>query len=188
MLDSNGVMPRTALNVAPPSRTRRVTWATIACATFAVGASAQTGIDNQSPRNSFPDAGAPRVIERVPIFFPPNPPPLGRVVARGAAAGPRYPAPSELAVDVSEFFYPALGTRLATKTLPEKLRVQLDAYHAAKLALQNELRAELDRLRSAEPDARAAGLAALLQRQTPKIAALDKTAEQLRRDLITGDY
>ena len=119
--------------------------------------------------------------------FPPNPPPLGRPVARGLPPGGRYPAPPELAAYVSEFFYPALGTRLVTKNLSAKQRSQLDAYRAAKLALQNELRTELDRLRPAEPAARLNALTALARLQTPKIIELEKTAEQVRRDLVTGD-
>src|SRR5690606_21252803 len=79
--------------------------------------------------------GMPRVVDRLPVFFPPNPPPLGRNVARGVPPGGRYPAPPELAEYVSDFFYPALGTRLATGQLPDRLREQLDAYRAAKAAL-----------------------------------------------------
>ena len=155
----------------------------------AIPARAQTGFDPSLPRTAdrgFPEA-PPRVIDRLPVFFPPNPPPLGRPPARGMPPGGRYPAPPELAAYVSEFFYPALGTRIVTKTLSAKQRTQLDAYRAAKLALQNELRTELDRLRPAEPAARLDALTALSQRQTPKVIELEKTAEQLRRDLVTGD-
>jgi hypothetical protein len=82
---------------------------------------------------SFPDV-MPRIVERLPVFFPPNPPPLDRPVPRGMPAGGRHPPPPELAEHVSEFYYPALGTRLATRGLNEKLRARLDAYRAAKLA------------------------------------------------------
>src|SRR5687768_1459840 len=150
----------------------------------------QTAMDPSSSRSgggmSFPDA-MPRPIERVPVFFPPNPPPLGRPVQRGLPPGGRFPAPPELAQYVSEFFYPPLGTRLATKGLSDKLRTRLDAYRAAKLGLQNELRAELERLRGADPADRLETLNALARRQNPKIAELEKTAEQLRRDLVTGE-
>lgn len=152
-------------------------------------AAAQTGFDPSLPRTAdrgFPDS-PPRVIDRLPVFFPPNPPPLGRPAARGLPPGGRYPAPPELAAYVSEFFYPALGTRLVTKNLSTKQRTQLDEYRAAKLALQNELRTELDRLRPAEPAARLEALTALSRRQTPKVIELEKTGEQLRRDLVTGD-
>ena len=137
-------------------------------------------------RVPFPDT-TPRIMERVPIFFPPNPPPLDRPAPRGVPPGGRYPAPPELAAYVNEFFYPPLGTRLATRKLNDKLRARLDAYRAAKLALQNELRAELDRLRAAEPEARIEALSALARRQNPKLAKLENTAEQLRRDLVSGE-
>jgi hypothetical protein len=99
----------------------------------------------------------------------------------------RYPAPPELAHHVSEFFYPALGTRLATRGLNDKLRARLDAYRAAKLALQNELRSELERLHGTEPAARLESLAVLSRRQHARIVELEKTAEQLRRELVTGE-
>lgn len=154
-------------------------------------ARAQMPVDPTFPRTSgdrgsFSD-GAPRVIERLPVFFPPNPPPLGRSVARGVPGAGRYQAPAELAHYVSEFFYPALGTRLATRNFNDKLRGQLEAYRAAKLALQAELRSGIDELRGAEPAVRLEGLVMLSRRQTPKIIELEKTAEQLRRTFITSE-
>ncbi len=131
---------------------------------------------------------APRPVELAPVFFPPLPPPLDRPVARGSAQGTRFHAPPELAAHVSDYFYPALGTRLVTRTLTEKLKARLEAYKAERLKLANELRAEIERLRTADPAERAPALAALSRRQTPRIAELEKTAEQLRRDLITSDF
>lgn len=151
---------------------------------------AQTGFDPSFPRNTvdrgFPDL-PPRTVDRVPVYFPPNPPPLGRPAARGVPPGGRFPAPPELAAYVGDFFYPALGTRLVTQSLSQKQRSQLDAYRAAKVALQNEIRAELEKVRNAEPAARLEALTAFSRRQTPKIIELEKTAEQIRRDLVTGD-
>lgn len=151
----------------------------------AVGVSGQHGTDMPASRPSFSESSRP--IERLPVFFPPYPPPLGRIVARGAAAGAQLPAPPELAAYVSEFFYPALGSRLATRSLSERLRAQLDAFRAAKLALQDELRAELARIKALEPAERTGALAAFSRRQTPKIVQLEKHAEQLRRDLVSSD-
>lgn len=128
-----------------------------------------------------------RMADRVPIFFPPSPPPLGRALPRSQTQSDRLAAPPELAIYVNEPFYPQLGTRLATKSLPEKLRTQLDGYMAAKRKLQGELRDELDRLRSLAPDAREAALAALARRQAAPLAALEASAEQLRRDLTASD-
>ena len=120
------------------------------------------------------------------LFFPPNPPPLGRSIGR-APAGGRGVAPPELAAYVSEFFYPPLASRLVTKTLNDRLRGRLDRYREAKLALQRELREQIDRVRSADPETRTSELAAFARRQTPRIVELEKTAEQLRRDLITSE-
>ena len=138
----------------------------------------------RSSRNQ-PDMGALR-LEPLPIFFPPSPPPLGRPFARASTAG-RNAAPPELAAYVNEPFYPVLSTRIVTKTLTEKQRAQLERYRVAKLALQQELRDELGRVRSLEPAPRAAELAAFARRQTPKIVELENTAEQLRRDLLNAD-
>jgi hypothetical protein len=138
-------------------------------------------------RTNFPDSQpSQRAFEPLPLFFPPNPPPLGRAIGRAPSPG-RNVAPPELASYVNELFYPPLGTRLATKTLGEKLRGALERYRAAKVALQNELRAELDRVRPLDPETREQELAAFARRQTPKIVELEKNAEQFRRDLINSD-
>ncbi|HVS54494.1 MAG TPA: hypothetical protein VHD62_19215 [Opitutaceae bacterium] len=126
--------------------------------------------------------------EPKPIFFPPFPPPLDRAVVRSVtpAAG-RLTASDELKAFVGDVFYPQLGTRLAAGELDAKLRARLDAYHAEKLALQNELRTELDRQRDAAPSARRDALIALARRQAPRLATLEKNAEELRRDLRVNE-
>ncbi len=160
----------------------------VALAGLTAAASGQTGGES-FPRSTMSEGmPAPRPVELVPIFFPPTPPPLDRPVGRGVAQSSRFPPPPELGQYVSDLFYPALGTRLATRTLSAKQRTQLDAYRAAKLALQNELRTELDRIRTLDPEARPEALAALSRRQTPQIVELENTAEQLRRTLITADF
>lgn len=128
-------------------------------------------------------------VQPVMIYYPPSPPPLGQSIALAPfSSGPsRNAAPPELADFVNECFYPQLGSRLAAGPLAEKSRTRLDHYRAAKRTLQDELRAEFDRLRDAEPEARAAALDALARRQAPRIAALEAEAEQLRRDLGSGD-
>ena len=136
------------------------------------------------------DAGGQAFVrqEPLPIFFPPNPPPLGRAIARSPGPpGGRFPPPPELAGFTSDPFYPQLSTRLYTKSLSAKLRAQLDRYHDAKVALQAELRGELDVLRDAEPAARQTALAALAKKQASRLADLEKSAEDLRRDLINSD-
>jgi chorismate mutase len=142
-----------------------------------------------SPRSTLPDS-RPMSLPRAPVFFPPQPPPLGRIIPRGPALGDsRLPSPpAEVSAYVNEPFYPALASRLHHETLKEPLRRQLEAYRATKLALLRELRSELTRLQEAEPSARREGLAALASRQGPRLAQLEADAEELRRTLQKGDY
>src|ERR1041385_7412706 len=95
---------------------------------FAPGVRAQMSGDYGMPRSSFPDDYSGMRFERLPIFFPPNPPPLGQSILRHPPADSRFPAPPELSGYVSDFFYPALGTRLRTKSLNDKLRARLEQY------------------------------------------------------------
>ena len=130
----------------------------------------------------------PRSTELAPVFFPPIPPPLGRLVSRlSPPAVGRFTPHPDLGPYINEPFYAPLSTRLARENLTDKLREKLAAYHAAKTALQAELHAELDRVRAAEPAARRTALDALARRQTTRIAELEQTAEELRGELITGD-
>ncbi|MSU72513.1 MAG: hypothetical protein EXS43_09250 [Opitutus sp.] len=133
-----------------------------------------------TPRSAIADRGPPpsNLPEPVTVFFPPPPPPHGRTIVRNPAR-----APAELAAHVNELFYPALATRLDTGNLRDGLRTRLDQHRATKLALQHELRAELNRLRDAKPATRLAELTTLNRRQTPKLVELEAAAEQLRRDL-----
>jgi hypothetical protein len=148
---------------------------------------AATGQPGLAQGSDFPSMGdSPRRAERVPIFFPPIPPALDRPIGRVVVLPSRLSAPDELAPFVNEPFYPPLSTRLATKSLNEKLRRQLEQYRAAKVALQGELRAALAQVRDADPPARRQALETLARVQTPKIAQLEAAAEQLRQDLIVG--
>lgn len=136
----------------------------------------------------FPSADFQQSVPQ-PVFFPPNPPPLGRSLPAGAPAAPsgRFAAPAELAGFVNETFYPQLAARLVSGTLTPRLRAQVDRYRAEKLALQNELRAEIDRLRPQPPAERISAFAALAAKQAARLAALEADAETLRRDLHIGD-
>lgn len=157
---------------------------------FAVGSIAWAQTDpNFGGRERGSSTGGTEFVQQypLPIFFPPSPPPLGRAIARNASPAGRIGTPTELSTFVSELFYPSLGTRLHTRTLSVKLRAQLDRYREAKAALQGELRAELELHRDAEPAARTGALAALAQRQAARLAELEKSAEDLRRDLINGE-
>jgi hypothetical protein len=129
-------------------------------------------------------------VDRVPIFFPPYVPPLGRPVVHSTSApiGGAFPAPPQMAAYVNEIFYPPLATRFAIEALSPKLLHEIEEYRIAKIGLQSELRTELSRLLAlADPTARDAGLSDFSRRQTPKIAELEKTAEHLRRSLMSSE-
>lgn len=153
----------------------------------AARAQSDIGGSGRSSGNEFPNLEAPQRARPITLYFPPSPPPLGQPIPAVIAGSPRNSAPAGLADFVSDVFYPPLGVRLATRTLSEKQRARLDRYRAEKLALQQELRTELERLRDAEPGARERDLAALARRQAPRLAALEQTAEELRRDFTQGD-
>jgi hypothetical protein len=126
--------------------------------------------------------------QRVPIFFPPMPPPMDLPVAYGVTPPGRLAAPAELAMFVHEPFYAPLSTHLFANTLKPRLRQALGEYHANKSTLQQELRAELAKHRDAEPASRLQALQAFARMQTPKIEELEQTAEKLRRSLVTVPY
>lgn len=155
--------------------------ALIACGTFVTSASALAQVDPFGGR-SLDGSGIPRPTP-VAICFPPAPPPLGRPIPRTLNAPGRTAAPEELAPFINEPFYPQLSTRLLTRSLTNEQRQQLESYQKSKRAAQAELRAELERLRDAEPAARRDALAAFARRQTPGLIELEKTAEKLRADL-----
>ena len=178
--------------MTPPSAATahrlRILSAVAACLTV-TAASGQSSSDGSfsRERTDFPTMNVP-VARPIMIFFPPNPPPLGQgIPVTTSTSQGRSAAPPTLADHVNECYYPQLSTRLATRSLPEKLRARLERYRADKAALQGELRAELDRVRDAEAETRATELAALARKQAPRLAALENTAEELRRDLTLGE-
>jgi hypothetical protein len=134
-----------------------------------------------------PPAGATSTNDdRLPVFFPPIPPPLG------APTPPQQPvelslvAPPELAAYINEPFFAPLSTRLARRNLTDQLRQRLDSYRANKTALQTELRAKLAALKDADAATRQRDLEAFAPQQTPRIVALEKAADQLRGDFLQG--
>lgn len=146
--------------------------------------------DFSRDRSTQSDLPPPPPLQPVPIFFPPTPPPFGRLVSRlsSSATGQTFAPPPELVHYVTEPFYPALSTRLARNDLGDKHRQKLDVYRASRDAMLDELQTELARIRDAAPAERYTALASLAQRQTPRLAELEATAEQLRNDLIKGEY
>lgn len=131
--------------------------------------------------------GGEFIDERVPVFFPPTPPPLGRALPRSNPPAGRLAAPPEMAAYVNEPFYPALATRLALKRLPDRLKARVEEYRRAKVALLAELRAGLEKAQALAPAERAAALATLAGRQSVALRTLEETAEALRRDLGSSE-
>lgn len=126
-------------------------------------------------------------VTPLPVFFPPNPPPLGRAIARAPAQPGRLTAPVQLKSFVNEPFYPQLGSRLYQNNLSEKLAARVDAYRANKASLRHDLTAELERVRDQPAPDRATALTAFAGKQAPALATLETTAEELRRDLYSSD-
>jgi hypothetical protein len=122
------------------------------------------------------------------VYFPPAAPRLGAHVDLPSMFEARKPAPPELAPFINEPFYAPLSTRLAQNMLNAKQRQRLDAYLAAKLRLQNELRSHLAELTGADLAERQREYAALARTEDPEIDALEQTAQQLRVDLIHGEF
>lgn len=123
-------------------------------------------------------------------FFPPGPPTLGSPVPnqKGTSRhqGKALDAPEDLASEVGENFYPALGTRLWEDKLPSTLAQRLQKHRATRAALVHELLDELTTADLAEPAVREKHLREFAARQTPRIAAWEEEAEELRADLVGG--
>ncbi|MBI5382573.1 MAG: hypothetical protein HZA31_11790 [Opitutae bacterium] len=122
--------------------------------------------------------------ERLPVFFPPTPPPLGTPVPPQQPSNLRLVAPTELALYVNEPFYAPLSTRLVGRNLEDRLRQRLDGYRASKSSLQAELRAKIESLKSADAATRQRELEAFALLQTPHLVELEKSADQFRTDLL----
>lgn len=118
-------------------------------------------------------------------FLPPLPPPLhGEIPLFGSLIIKGPPAPPALAPHAYDLFYPALGSWLVAGELPRPLQQRLDAYQQAKQYLQEELRLSLQELKDGPAAERDRRLAVLGESQAPRLAALEQTAEALRRDLL----
>lgn len=122
--------------------------------------------------------------DRLPIFFPPTPPPLDTPAPAQALGEPGLVPPGELATYIADPFYAPLSTRLAQGNLPDPLRRRLDAYQAEKTRLLAQLHAKLAALSSAAAGAKEGALVAFAREQAPNLAALEATAERLRTDLL----
>lgn len=175
--------------IAPPHRLRRLHRLAAVLAVLS-GAAGLLRAQFESSAPTLPDrerAPLPTTAP-LPIFFPPNLPPLDRPLSRltSVSSGLTLSAPAELALYPTESFYAPLSTRLAGHPLDERKRERLLAYRTARDALIDELRMELTRTQEAGPAQRRTALAALAQRDAPRLAELEAAEERLRDDLIVG--
>jgi hypothetical protein len=126
----------------------------------------------------------------LPVFFPPEPPPLDLATSRAASSryGGLRAASSELSAYVCEPFYSVLAARLDRDELSSARRDSLHRYHDEKSLLQHNLRTELAYILQQPPAARDQLLAALARQQDPAIHALEQRAEDIRSDLFKSSY
>lgn len=132
------------------------------------------------------DSFVPRAT-RAPIYFPPFPPALDQVVNRHVPVATNLAAPPELAEFTSEIFYPQLSSHFAARTLNPRMTRAIADYRAARRALATELQQLLTATRDEEPATRRPKLQALARQQAARLTALEKSAEQLRAELIPAD-
>lgn len=126
--------------------------------------------------------------QRLPIFYPPNPPPLGRPVSRTPASPDgRATPPPELAPFTSDIFYPVLGSRYHLRQLKDTHRAQLETYDLARTKLLRALRDEIVRVNDLDAAARLEALSKFAVLQAPHLKQLEADAEKLRRDLLLRD-
>ena len=157
-------------------------WLALAWSTFGTLAAQ---VDLPSASLAAPPAAPP--VRHV-AYFPPDPPPLGAPLPVANAGGdPAATAPARLGAFVNEPFYALLGTRLARHDLSPEQQRHIAAYRDAKTALQTELHAHLDALKDADAPTRLRALESFALEQTPRIAELEKDADQLRELLRQGE-
>jgi len=199
-----------AIAAIPGSRTRRCLALAVIGAGLGISATGQTQTRPNAPTNlpGNDDAGRAGQYNRgfdsdpglnstyrefdrpvpLPIYFPPVAPRLQTHVDPPSIFEARKPAPAEIAPFVNEPFYAPLASRLAGDVLSRRQRQRLDAYLAAKLRLQNELRTHLAELATADSATRQREYAALAATENPQIDELERAAQQLRVDLINGEF
>ncbi|HEY1763607.1 MAG TPA: hypothetical protein VGF85_01710 [Opitutaceae bacterium] len=117
------------------------------------------------------------------IFYPPMPPPLESEVPVVAPLESGPPAAPELSAFIGDTFYPFMGVRLAYGELSHSMRASILGYRTSKVALQNEIRAQILALKDSGPAERASKLAALAAAEQPRISDLAKREETIRSDL-----
>lgn len=125
----------------------------------------------------------------VPLFVPPSIPRLeAPIPTPDTSRDTRRRAPAAMADFINEPFYAPVAARAANEDLSAKQQQRLDAYLAAKLGQQHELRNKLDALRNTDALTRQRELTAFAAEQTPRLVALEAEAESIREALIKGEF
>lgn len=122
-------------------------------------------------------------------FFPPTPPPLGEPYVKNrtkSASLSRSSIPLALSDYVNEPFYAPLSPFLYEEDVSKRRQKMLDDYREAKLALTAELHVKLEALQNVDAAARETQLEEFSREQTPRIAAVEKMAYDIREDLTHG--
>lgn len=123
------------------------------------------------------------------IMFPPDPVILGQTLPKppmGVRSSNSTLA--QMRPYLSENFYPALSAFIHDESLSTKRLEKITSYRGAKQKLITELRNELNAIHQADPAARPAMYQALAARQEPQIAELEKSADEIRKDLVGGSW
>lgn len=156
-----------------------------------IGSYDAAGYPREILRGASPDRGpfdpATRRVQTVPVYFPPNPPPLGVQFLEGGVPQ-EMGTPAELASYVTEHFYVPLGVRLRLGLFSSRRRTQLDQFRNMRASLLQELREALFALEARPAGVRRSELETLAQRQAPRLADLEQAAEDLRRNFIDRDW
>lgn len=139
--------------------------------------------DERRRRRSLADFDSP--VPR-PIYFPPNPPPLGVLIIPSTKSDADDPPPEELKLYVGELFYPALSTRLEERELKDEHRDLLDDYRLRKNALVAELQDHVYPQLKLDVDTAQREIESFARYQTPRVVELEAMAERLRAEIPAG--
>jgi hypothetical protein len=124
------------------------------------------------------------------LVAPPIPPALGETIPgrQVQASLAKFSPPSTLAEFVYEPFFMPLSPLLFSEDLSKARREKINAYRTARSNALAALRTRLDSLQSATPEVRQGELAAFAHTQTPGLAELERTAEEMRENFVEGGW
>ena len=124
------------------------------------------------------------------LVAPPVPPALGEAIPtkKTQASLAKFSPPATLADFVYEPFFTPLSPLLFSEDLNRSRREKLNTYRTTRAAALVALRAKLDALQSVPAEKRSDELAAFAREQTPALAELERTAEEMRANYVEGGF